>query len=162
MTIDNGVMRLSGTLKLKGGTSEAMSTVNPILASREIAVETDTGQMKVGNGVNHWNDLKYTGSSSSSGSSTSSIVVSTLMIQGIINEPPETPNLGDYYIIGDSPTGDFSGVTPKYLAHYVDNSWSFISPSVGLEIINITNGQLLRYIESNWINIANFTMNTTV
>lgn len=33
--------------------------VNPLLASGELAYETDTGQMKIGNGVNNWASLGY-------------------------------------------------------------------------------------------------------
>jgi hypothetical protein len=32
---------------------------NPILAEGEPGFERDTGKLKVGNGINPWNDLKY-------------------------------------------------------------------------------------------------------
>lgn len=63
MTIDNGILKPSGMIQLRGGTYEAMNSVNPLLARREIAVEIDTGKIKVGDGENYWNDLDYVGSS---------------------------------------------------------------------------------------------------
>ena len=65
MTIENGILKPSGTMQLRGGTASAMSTANPLLASREIAVETDTGKAKVGNGADTWNILPYIGGSGS-------------------------------------------------------------------------------------------------
>ena len=66
MTIQHGTLFTNGVIQLRGGSSEAMTAANPLLARREIAVETDTGNVKVGNGSDHWNDLPYSGASSSS------------------------------------------------------------------------------------------------
>ena len=46
-------------IQLRGGTAAEAQAANPILAAREIAVETDTGLCKVGDGVTPWNDLPY-------------------------------------------------------------------------------------------------------
>lgn len=46
-------------IQLRGGTAVEAQAANPILAAREIAVETDTGLCKVGDGVTPWNDLPY-------------------------------------------------------------------------------------------------------
>jgi hypothetical protein len=62
-TIENGVLKPSGVVQLRGGTFEAMSEANPLLARREVAVEIDTGKIKVGDGVTLWNDLPYAGGS---------------------------------------------------------------------------------------------------
>lgn len=51
------------SIQLKGGSASAMSTANPLLARREIAVEVDTGKIKVGDGSHYWNDLPYSGGS---------------------------------------------------------------------------------------------------
>lgn len=59
MAIENGVLKPTGVLQLRGGTAAAMSTENPILARREIAVEIDTGKAKIGNGTDSWNSLPY-------------------------------------------------------------------------------------------------------
>lgn len=34
---------------------------DPILLSGEIGIETDTGKLKIGNGVSHWSALNYYG-----------------------------------------------------------------------------------------------------
>ena len=60
-TIENGILKIDGTIKLRGGTYTALSTANPLLAAREIMVEVDTGKIKVGDGVHNWNDLSYAG-----------------------------------------------------------------------------------------------------
>ena len=60
-TIENGVLKPSGVIQLRGGSFEAMSDANPLLARREVAVESDTGKIKVGDGVTLWNDLPYAG-----------------------------------------------------------------------------------------------------
>lgn len=59
--IENGVLKPTGAVQLKGGTYAVMSAENPLLARREIAVEIDTGKIKVGNGTDNYNDLPYAG-----------------------------------------------------------------------------------------------------
>lgn len=44
---------------LRGGTKANLVTVNPIPLTREAMIETDTGRIKVGNGVDRWLDLQY-------------------------------------------------------------------------------------------------------
>lgn len=45
--------------QLRGDTAAAWAAANPVLANREPGVETDTGRMKVGDGVRAWNDVDY-------------------------------------------------------------------------------------------------------
>lgn len=47
------------TIRLRRGTAAAWTAANPVLASGEPGVETDTGRQKVGDGVTAWNDLDY-------------------------------------------------------------------------------------------------------
>jgi hypothetical protein len=46
-------------MQQRRGTSEDWTTANPILAAGEIGFETDSGQFKIGDGTNHWEDLSY-------------------------------------------------------------------------------------------------------
>lgn len=46
-------------IQLRGDLSTNWSAVNPILAEREFAVETDTLKYKIGNGILDWNSLPY-------------------------------------------------------------------------------------------------------
>jgi hypothetical protein len=47
------------TLKLKRGTSTEWSTTNPTLAVGEPGFETDSGKMKIGDGIATWTNLPY-------------------------------------------------------------------------------------------------------
>lgn len=47
------------TLKLKRGTSTEWSTTNPTLAVGEPGFETDSGKMKIGDGIATWANLPY-------------------------------------------------------------------------------------------------------
>lgn len=49
------------TLQLRGDTAAAWTAANPILNARELALETDTGQFKIGDGVTNWTVLPYGG-----------------------------------------------------------------------------------------------------
>ena len=67
MAIENGVLKPTGVIQLRGGTAAALASVNPVLNEREIVVESDTGKLKVGtDGLTAWNDLPYVCSCSSS------------------------------------------------------------------------------------------------
>lgn len=46
-------------IQLRGDTAANWTSVNPTLASREAAVETDTKLLKIGDGVNTWANLSY-------------------------------------------------------------------------------------------------------
>ena len=61
MAVDNGILKPSGVIQLRGGTKQVLHEVNPLLASREIVIETDTGRLKAGDGIHRWNELPYAG-----------------------------------------------------------------------------------------------------
>ena len=46
-------------IQLLRGTSEALSSTNPVLLAGELGFETDTGKFKFGDGVTKWTGLKY-------------------------------------------------------------------------------------------------------
>ena len=50
-----------------------------------------------------------------------------------LTAPPGSPSEGDLYLVATSPTGAWSGQAGK-LAYYINASWSFISPRVGLQL----------------------------
>lgn len=50
---------LKATIRLRGGTAAQWSSANPILAAREVGLETDTRKIKIGDGVTAWNSLPY-------------------------------------------------------------------------------------------------------
>ena len=46
-------------IQLRNDTAETWAVANPILAQGEIGIETDTRLVKLGDGINNWNDLDY-------------------------------------------------------------------------------------------------------
>ncbi len=46
-------------IQLRRGSADQWTTANPILAEGELAVELDTHSFKIGNGINHWQELSY-------------------------------------------------------------------------------------------------------
>jgi hypothetical protein len=48
-------------IQLRGGTLAEWTSANPIIAIREMVLETDTSQFKVGNGIDNYLDLPYGG-----------------------------------------------------------------------------------------------------
>lgn len=46
-------------IQLRRGLSAQWTSVNPVLAEGEVAVETDTGKFKIGNGSTAWTSLPY-------------------------------------------------------------------------------------------------------
>ncbi len=50
---------MSTTIKLRRDTAANWTSVNPTLAQGEVGVETDTGQIKIGDGATAWASLSY-------------------------------------------------------------------------------------------------------
>jgi hypothetical protein len=48
-------------IQFRRGTAAEWTAANPTLAEGEVGYETDTGKLKVGDGVKDWNDLDYSG-----------------------------------------------------------------------------------------------------
>jgi len=48
-------------IQLRRDTASNWSANNPIIASGELGVETDTGKFKLGNGSSSWSSLQYGG-----------------------------------------------------------------------------------------------------
>ena len=46
-------------IQTRGDTAAAWTAANPVLAARELGLETDTNRMKAGDGVTAWNSLDY-------------------------------------------------------------------------------------------------------
>jgi len=44
---------------LRGDTAARWTALNPVLSKNEIAIETDTKKLKVGDGITDWNTLVY-------------------------------------------------------------------------------------------------------
>lgn len=51
---------MANRLQLRRGAASQWTLYNPLLAEGELAIELDTSKFKIGDGLNHWNDLPYT------------------------------------------------------------------------------------------------------
>lgn len=47
------------TIKVRGDTAAIWTAENPVLAERELGIETDTRKLKVGDGASGWTALEY-------------------------------------------------------------------------------------------------------
>lgn len=52
-------MPVAVNIQLRRDSAAQWATVNPVIAEGEIGYELDTGKIKVGNGIDAWNDLPY-------------------------------------------------------------------------------------------------------
>lgn len=98
-------------IRLRGGTAAAWVTANPVLALREMGVETDTGRTKTGDGTAVWNTLPYNRSAPRSSSITSAssltinaltddlTAVTALAANLTINNPTGTPLNGQSHVL---------------------------------------------------------------
>lgn len=50
---------MSVKIQIRRGTSIQWLAANPTLADAEMGFETDTGKIKIGNGIGRWNQLFY-------------------------------------------------------------------------------------------------------
>lgn len=70
-------------------------------------------------------------------------------VLAIANSPSVTDD-GTRYIVGTSPSGDFSGQAGK-LAVRVEGAWEFYTPRAGWSVYNLANGTAYRYTGSAWV-----------
>lgn len=78
-----------------------------------------------------------------------------LLLQGAViaiqDTPPATPIEGELYIIGNSPNGDWVGLS-KYLACYIGDAWKTLAPKEGWRVWNKDLSRPIVYKNSYWIN----------
>lgn len=79
---------MSVTLQLRGDTAANWTTANPVLHPREMALETDTGKMKVGDGVTAWSSLSYWGGTGGGGGVSSVTAADSSVVVGGTSSAP--------------------------------------------------------------------------
>lgn len=100
---------MSVRLQLRGDTAANWASVNPILAEREFAVETDTMRYKIGDGVTSWNSLTYQGINGEKGEQGEQGIQGEIGPKGDQGEiGPQGPQ-GDQGIQGEHGTSGVSG-----------------------------------------------------
>lgn len=84
-------------LSLRGDTSVRWAAFNPVLADREIVLETDTSQFKIGNGTDNYLDLPYGGIVGPTGPQGTSLNI--LGSVATVGDLPASGNPNDAYIV---------------------------------------------------------------
>jgi hypothetical protein len=65
------------------------------------------------------------------------------------NDPPLSPSAGQTYLIGTSPTGEWTDY-PDHLAAFGAGGWRFVVPVVGLRVIEKSSGTVAAYGAAGW------------
>jgi hypothetical protein len=68
-----------------------------------------------------------------------------------VNTPPATPDPGQCWIVGSSPTGAWAGRAGA-LAGWTSGGWRFVAPRAGMIAWDAANGHWLHYDGSMWVN----------
>lgn len=66
------------------------------------------------------------------------------------NTPPGSPTTGDCYLVGSSPTGDFTD-HENDIACYTENGWIFATPFKWLDVVNEDDDTRYVYDGSAWV-----------
>ena len=66
-----------------------------------------------------------------------------------LNDPPADPIAGQCFLVGDSPTGDWSG-QPGTIAGFSDGGWRFVAPPEGARLLDRTSGETMLRLNSSW------------
>jgi hypothetical protein len=67
-------------------------------------------------------------------------------IEGEAATPPTTPQDGDCWLVGSSPTGDWMGQAGA-LAAFQAGTWLFAAPRNGLSVLDLSTGRTIRYVD---------------
>lgn len=74
----------------------------------------------------------------------------TPVVADIADSPPGSPATGDLYIVGTSPTGDFSGKANQ-LAQYQTGGWVFYAPFKWMDAVVESLDSRMAYDGSGWV-----------
>ncbi len=70
-------------------------------------------------------------------------------VEGLADAPPPDPAEGACWLVGDTPTGAWTGQAGK-LASRQPGGWLFVAPRDGMSLLDRVSGQTLRY-RGGWI-----------
>lgn len=71
------------------------------------------------------------------------------------NDPPSSPSDGDRYLVGESPTGDWSGEAEEIAEWDADTSqWVFSDPDEGTVVQNEATDEYLRWNTTDWVSFG--------
>lgn len=81
-------------------------------------------------------------------------------IDHTLNTPPASPNTGDTYIIGPSPTGAWNGFANYVTGYYA--GWSLKAPAAGWVVWTRNDNRLLYYNGSAWALLTTPKLDATI
>lgn len=76
------------------------------------------------------------------------VLLQAAMVDAGVNAPPGSPDAGDCYIVGSSPTGAWAGYA-NALAYYT-TGWNFLTPFVGLTVYVASANALYSWNGTAW------------
>lgn len=77
------------------------------------------------------------------------VVVAAAVEEPARNDPPSAPNPGQCYIVGDTPSGDWSQHGGQ-LAAFTGAGWRFVAPAIGASVLVKTLGTSATYGVGGW------------
>lgn len=66
-------------------------------------------------------------------------------IEGEASSPPPAPQDGECWLVGNSPTGEWTGQAGS-LAAFQAGTWLFAAPRNGMSVLDLSTGRTIRYI----------------
>lgn len=67
-------------------------------------------------------------------------------IEGRADAPPSNPAAGEGWLVGNSPSGDWSGQAGN-LAAFQAGTWLFVEPRDGMSLLDLSAHQVIRYAD---------------
>ena len=80
-------------IQIRNDTAQAWAAANPVLSDGEPGAESNTGRLKIGNGIDRWSDLPYVGGDGSGGGGSANPISGTID-GGIYTGNPRTAEAG--------------------------------------------------------------------
>jgi len=77
------------------------------------------------------------------------LVVSAAVEEGARADPPASPNFGDCYIVGTSPTGEWSGKS-QAVAGYTSGGWRYVEPVEGMSVYVKSDALFATFRSGTW------------
>jgi hypothetical protein len=76
-----------------------------------------------------------------------------LTVDNIVSSPPSSASEGTAFLVGNSPTGVFSG-KKNYIAHYLNGAYEFYEPFAGMRLYVTSTKTDYRYLEGTWLKVT--------
>ena len=127
---------MASRIQIRGGTAAQWTTANPVLAAREMAMETDTNKLKMGDGVTAWLLLPYA-------YSFLTLADADETTRGIVEEATDAEVLAGTAVGG---TGAKLFITPAKLKAFRDLAPVSVAASGGVLTLNCSSKQEVKFL----------------